>query len=83
MTFRFRRARIKLYTSRNRFTNHLPAPEVLVRGICAHYAATPVHLNSGLDGQDYFAAVQAGLDKNYAPMAQLFAEIIERSLASS
>ena len=32
---------------------------------------------------DYFAAVQAGLDKNYAPMAQLFAEIIERSLASS
>ena len=43
----------------------------------------PVHLNSGLDGQDYFAAVQAGLDKNYVPMEQLFAEIIERSLASS
>lgn len=33
--------------------------------------------------QEYFAAVQAGLDKNYAPMEQLFAEIIERSLASS
>jgi cell filamentation protein len=31
---------------------------------------------------DYFAAVQAGLDKNYAPMERLFAEIIERSLAS-
>lgn len=31
----------------------------------------------------YFAAVQAGLDKNYRPMEQLFAEIIERSLGSS
>lgn len=31
----------------------------------------------------YFAAVQAGLDKNYKPMEQLFAEIIERSLAAS
>lgn len=33
--------------------------------------------------QEYFDAVQAGLDKNYAPMERLFAEIIERSLASS
>ncbi len=33
--------------------------------------------------QEYFAAVQAGLDKNYKPMERLFAEIIERSLASS
>ncbi len=31
----------------------------------------------------YFAAVQVGLDKNYKPMEQLFAEIIERSLAAS
>lgn len=33
--------------------------------------------------QEYFAAVQAGLDRNYRPMAQLFAKIIESSLASS
>lgn len=33
--------------------------------------------------QDYFAAVQAGLDRNYSPMERLFAEIIEQSLASS
>jgi cell filamentation protein len=33
--------------------------------------------------QAYFAAVQTGLDKNYQPMERLFAEIIERSLASS
>jgi cell filamentation protein len=33
--------------------------------------------------QQYFAAVQAGLDRNYKPMEQLFAGIIERSLASS
>ena len=32
--------------------------------------------------QGYFAAVQAGLDKNYAPMERLFSEIIERSLAA-
>ena len=31
--------------------------------------------------QNYFMAVQAGLDKNYRPMEQLFAEIIDRSLA--
>ena len=31
----------------------------------------------------YFAAIQAGLDKNYGPMERLFAEIIERSVASS
>lgn len=33
--------------------------------------------------QDYFAAVQAGLDRDYSPMERLFAEIIEQSLASS
>lgn len=33
--------------------------------------------------QAYFAAVQAGLDKHYGPMERLFAEIIDRSLASS
>ena len=31
----------------------------------------------------YFAAVQAGMDNNYKLMELLFAEIIERSLASS
>ncbi len=31
----------------------------------------------------YFAAVQAGLDKNYAPMERLFEEIIEKTLASA
>ena len=33
--------------------------------------------------QEYFAAVPAGMSKNYKPMERLFAEIIERSLASS
>ena len=33
--------------------------------------------------QEYFAAVQTGMDKNYRRMEQLFEEIIERSLASS
>lgn len=40
-------------------------------------------LIAGERKQAYFAAVQAGLDKNYRPMEQLFAEIIERSLAAS
>jgi cell filamentation protein len=30
----------------------------------------------------YFGAVQAGLDKNYEPMEQIFSEIIDRSAAS-
>lgn len=33
--------------------------------------------------KEYFAAVQAGLDKNYKPMGTIFAGIIERSLAAS
>jgi len=44
-------------------------------------------LNFGSIAEDkrgrYVAAVQAGLDKNYKPMEQLLAEIIERSLADS
>ena len=38
---------------------------------------------SGERKETYFAAVQAGLDKNYKPMERLFAEIIERSVAAS
>lgn len=40
-------------------------------------------LIAGEKKKEYFSAVQAGLDKNYKPMAKLFAEIIERSLAVS
>lgn len=40
-------------------------------------------LIAGGGKETYFAAVQAGLDKNYRPMEQLFAEIIERSLSAS
>jgi cell filamentation protein len=40
-------------------------------------------LIAGERKETYFTAVQAGLDKNYKPMEQLFAEIIERSLAAS
>ena len=38
---------------------------------------------AGAKKQEYFAAVRAGLDKNYAPMERLFSEIIERSLSAS
>lgn len=37
-------------------------------------------LISGPKKQSYFAAVQAGMDRDYEPMEQLFAEIIEASL---
>lgn len=40
-------------------------------------------LITGERKETYFAAVQAGLDKNYKPMEQLFAEIIEQSLGVS
>ncbi|MBY0248109.1 MAG: Fic family protein [Nitrospiraceae bacterium] len=35
---------------------------------------------SGRKRQRYFAAVQAGLDRNYDPMAELFNAVIERTL---
>ena len=31
----------------------------------------------------YFAAIQAGFDRNYRPMAEIFTSLIERSLAVS
>ena len=33
--------------------------------------------------ENYFAAVRTGLDRNYRPMAKIFAEVIERSVAES
>ncbi|TAK43990.1 MAG: cell filamentation protein Fic [Betaproteobacteria bacterium] len=41
---------------------------------------TPV---TGKRRPQYFAAVQAGMDRNYRPMEQIFAALIERSLAAS
>ena len=29
--------------------------------------------------QEYFAAVQAGMDRNYGPMEKIFREVIDRS----
>jgi cell filamentation protein len=39
-------------------------------------------LLAGRGRNRYFAAVQAGMDRNYAPMEKLFAAIIDRSLAA-
>ena len=33
--------------------------------------------------ENYFAAVRAGLDRNYRPMERIFAEVIERSVVGS
>ena len=38
---------------------------------------------AGRRKRDYFAAVQAGMDRNYEPMARIFPEVIEVSLAGS
>jgi cell filamentation protein len=35
---------------------------------------------SGRKRRQYFAAVQAGLDRNYDPMTNLFTAVIERTL---
>jgi cell filamentation protein len=35
---------------------------------------------SGRKRQEYFAAVRAGLDRNYEPMTKLFIAVIERTL---
>jgi cell filamentation protein len=34
----------------------------------------------GVRSEEYFAAVRAGLDRNYEPMMRLFSDVIERSL---
>ncbi len=63
-------------------------------GRIARALATLIALQAGLPPLDfklvagrarnaYFAAVRAGMDRNYEPMAKLFAEIIGRSLAAS
>ena len=63
-------------------------------GRIARVLATLMALQAGLPPLDfsliagrarnaYFAAVQAGMDRKYEPMAKLFGEIIERSLAAS
>jgi cell filamentation protein len=63
-------------------------------GRIARALATLMALQAGLPPLDftsiagrkkkaYFAAVQAGMDRNYRPMTGLFAEIIGRSLAVS
>lgn len=41
---------------------------------------TPI---TGRRRADYFGAVQAGIDRDYRPMARIFAMLIERSLAGS
>jgi cell filamentation protein len=58
----------------------------LLATLMALQAGLPVLDFSELDGrrrEEYFAAVRAGLDKNYLPMQQLFNDIIESSLQVS
>lgn len=55
----------------------------LLAGLMALQAGLPAlefDLITGAMKQDYFAAVQAGLDRDYKPMESLFAEIIEASV---
>jgi cell filamentation protein len=54
--------------------------------LMALQAGLPVLDFSEMDGarrEEYFAAVRAGMDRNYLPMKRLFADIIERSLTTS
>jgi len=54
--------------------------------LMALQAGLPVLDFSLLDGdrrEEYFAAVRAGLDRDYLPMKRLFADIIEKSLPTS
>ena len=51
--------------------------------LMALQAGLPILEFSELDDamrEEYFAAVRAGIDRNYRPMKRLFADIIERSL---
>jgi len=55
----------------------------ILASIMALQAGLPVldfSIISGVKKSDYFAAIQAGMDRNYKPMEHLFAEIIENSI---
>ena len=55
----------------------------ILASIMALQAGLPVldfSLIGGQKKEDYFAAVQIGMDRDYAPMERLFAEIIESSI---
>lgn len=55
----------------------------ILASIMALQAGLPVldfSVISGVKKSDYFAAIQAGLERNYKPMEKLFAEIIENSI---
>ena len=52
-------------------------------GVASRIAAVGSGLIAGIKKEAYFAAIQAGMDKNYQPMEKLFAGIIEKSVASS
>lgn len=63
-------------------------------GRCSRLLASIMALQAGLPvldftiishskKQDYFMAVQSGMDRNYEPMRQLFSEIIEDSIQAS
>ncbi|MEA5114446.1 MAG: Fic family protein [Geobacteraceae bacterium] len=58
----------------------------LLATLMALQAGLPVLDFGVLDGsrrEEYFAAVQAGMDTNYLPMKRLFNEVIESSLKTS
>lgn len=58
----------------------------VVATLMALQAGLPVLDFNGLDGarrEEYFAAVRAGLDRDYLPMERLFADVIEKSLPTS
>lgn len=55
----------------------------ILASIMALQAGLPVLDFSAISGpkkQDYFSAVQIGMDRNYEPMEKLFVEIIESSI---
>ncbi len=52
----------------------------VLMGLQAGLPALSFDALSGRKREEYFAAVQAGVDRNYEPMARLFIAVIERTL---
>jgi cell filamentation protein len=55
----------------------------LLMALQAHLPLLDFSMIAGRRKQDYFGAIQAGLDRNYERMERIFAAIIDRSLAAS
>ncbi len=72
--------------SRGRVLRNLRGIARVLSSLMALQAGLPLLDFNAIAGKrkaEYFAAIQAGMDRNYRPMTRIFGELIERSVAGT